>query len=274
MTHRRLVDAATAVADHVHAGDTVFLGGFGHCVPYGLAREVVRQGITGLTVVKTGADVVLDEMVAGGVVDAVVAGYVGNPGVGLAHAYTRARAAGDLEVEEWTNFTIALRLEAARLGLPFLPTRVLRDGDLPRALGDRLGTVRCPFTGEDLTAVPALEPDVALVHAQRATVDGAVQLWGVVGDTLTGARAARRIVVSVEEVVSADEVREWPDRTVLSGPRVVAVCHLPGGARPSYVHGVHGRDDAAFADHDRVSRDPDRLAEHLAQQLAGPPVTR
>lgn len=264
MSRSRLVELAEAVADHVRPGDTVFLGGFGHSVPYGLAHEVLRQRITGLTVVKAGADIVLDELVAGGAVAKVIAGYVGNPGIGLAHGYARARAARTIEVEEWTNFSVVLRLEAARLGLPFLPTRVLRDGDLPSLLGERLATVICPFTGEPLTAVPALVPDVALVHAQRATAEGMVQLWGVAGDTVTGARAARRVVVTVEEIVPADQVRDWPESTILSGPQVAAICHLPGGAEPSYVAGYHGRDDAAFRRYDETSRDPDRLAEHLS----------
>ena len=264
MNDSRLVRIDQAVADHVNSGDSVFLGGFGHCVPYALAREVMRQEITDLTLVKSGADVVADELVAAGAVRKLVVGYVGNPGVGLAHAVSRARAAGTLEVEEWTNFTIILRLHAARLGLPFLPTRVLRAGDLPRVLGNLIGSVRCPFTGEELTAVPALVPDVALIHAQRASVDGAVQLWGVMGDTVIGAAAARRVVVSAEEIVSGDTIRERPELTILSGPRVVAVCHVADGARPSYVAGHYGRDDAAFREYDAVARDPERLTQHLA----------
>ena len=106
------------------------------------------------------------------------------------------------------------------------------------------------------------------MHAQRASVEGAVQMWGVTGDTVTGARAARRVVVTVEEIVSADEVREWPEPTILSGPRVVAVCRLPGGARPSYVAGHHGRDDEAFRAYDATSRDPELLAQHLDDRVA------
>lgn len=263
MTPTVLAILNEAIAEHVHDGDTVFLGGFGHLVPFAAAREVLRQGRRDLTVCRSGADIVVDEMIAAGAVRRVIFGWLGNPGVGLAHAFGRAVAEGTIEVEEWTNFAMLLRFQAAVMGVPFLPTYTLRGGDVAAASAD-VRTVICPFTGAALSAVPALSPDVALVHAQRASESGNVQLWGIVGDTIVGAMAARRIVITAEEIVDDGVIRSTPDRTVIPAYRVAAVCHVPGGAHPSYAAGYYGRDDDAYRTWDQVARDPVALAALLA----------
>lgn len=255
---------ATAVAEHVRDGDTVFLGGFGHAVPTAAVHELIRSRRRDLTVVRSGCDIAVDLLIARGCVRRLVFGWIGNPGIGLAHAFRRAVARGELELEEWTNFSLVLRLEATRLGVPFLPARVLRAGDTRRHLPD-VDDVVCPYTGEHLTAVPALPIDVAVIHAQRADQDGNVQLWGVRGDTRSGALAARRVVATVEEVVAPEVIESTPNLTIVPAERVAAVVAVPWGAHPSYVDGYYGRDDAHYADYDRRARTEEGLEDYLRQ---------
>jgi glutaconate CoA-transferase subunit A len=163
---------------------------------------------------------------------------------------------------------MVLRLHASALGIPYLPARVLRAGDVAAASA-RVAEIECPFTGEHLAAIPALTPDVALVHAQRADDLGNVQMWGIAGDTVTGALASHRILATVEEVVSRDVVREDPGRTVIPGYRVRAVCPVPWGAHPSYVQGYYTRDDAFYRAYDEFSRTPEGLQGYLDEWVFG-----
>jgi glutaconate CoA-transferase subunit A len=261
----RLTTLAEAVSRHVHAGDTIFVGGFGQCIPFAAAHEIIRQNISGLTLCRSGADILFDLMIAAGSVSKVIIGYLGNPGLGLAHAFRRAAEAGTVEVEDWTNFAMVLRLHAGALGVPFLPTASLTGGDLPGRIDVR--RVTCPYTGEALAAVPALNPDVALVHAQYADSEGNVQLYGLSGDTLDGALASRRIIATVEEIVPREVIRARPDRTILPGFRVSAVCPVPGGAYPSYVEGFYGRDDEAYAAWDKLARSSEELAQWIEREI-------
>ena len=148
------------------------------------------------------------------------------------------------------------------MGVPFLPTRTLEGGDLP-AVAER-AIVACPFTGETMSAVPALRPDVAILHAQRADRSGNVQMWGITGDTVVGARAARRVICSVEEIVDERLVREEADKTVLPSHHIDAIVEAPWGAWPSYVHDRYDRDDDYYRTWDRLSRDPDWVAGEVA----------
>jgi glutaconate CoA-transferase subunit A len=174
--------------------------------------------------------------------------------------------AGSIAVEEWTNFTLLLRLHAARIGVPFLPTRALLAGDIPKASADPRKIV-CPFTGETLSAIPALFPDVALIHAQRADQDGNTQMWGIDGDSREGALASRIVIVTVEEIVPREVIRAASERTMVPAHRVAAVCHVPGGAHPSYVQGYYTRDDEHYFLYDRISRKPDELAAYLDRRV-------
>lgn len=260
----KLTTLSEAIAANVHDGDTIFVGGFGHLVPFAAAHEILRAGRAHLTIARSGTDILFDQMIAAGAVDKVIFGYLGNPGIGLAHAFRRAAKEGAIEIEEWTNFSMMLRLHAARLGVPFLPARIMLIGDEPSG-ARTLKTVTCPYTGDSLAAIPALAPDVALVHAQRADAAGNVQIWGVDGDTVEGALASNRIVVTVEEIVSSHEIARTPERTRLAADRVSAVAHVPWGAHPSYAAGYYSRDDDHFRDYDATSRDTEKLAAWLDQ---------
>lgn len=256
-----------AVAENIRDGDTVFVGGFGQCVPFAIAHEIARQRKKNLTLCRSGADILFDLLIGAGCVGKVSFGYVGNPGIGLAHAFRRAVEKREIEVEDWTNFAMVLRLHAGALGVPFLPTATLFPGDLADQVDIR--TITCPFTGEELSAAPALNPDVAIIHAHCADEDGNVQLFGLPGDTLEGANASRRIICTVEDIVSRDVVRSRPDRTILPGFRVNAVSLVPWGAHPSYVDGVYDRDDEFYQAWDKISRTPESLSAWLEKEVLG-----
>ena len=265
----KLVDLADAVARHIPDGATIFVGGFGQCIPFAIGHEIIRQGRTGLTICRSGADILFDLLIAAGCVRKAIFGYVGNPGIGLAHAFRRAVEAGTIEIEDWTNFSMILRLHAGALGVPFLPTATLQGGDIPAGIDVR--PIVCPFTQERMVAVPALRPDVAIVHAQCADSEGNIQLSGLSGDTLDGALASETIIATVERIVPRATIRSTPDRTVLPGFRIAAVSEVPWGAYPSYVQGFYGRDDAAYTEWDTLSRAAEPLAAWIDAHIRAIP---
>ncbi len=265
----KVVPLAEAVSKHIRDGDTIFVGGFGQCIPFATAHEIVRQRRKDLVLCRSGADIVFDLLIAAGCVRKVIAGYIGNPGIGLAHAFRRAAEAGAIEVEDWTNFSMVLRLHAAALGIPFIPAATLCGGDLPRGLGVK--SVTCPYTAEQLTAIPALQPDVAILHAQRADEAGNLQLFGLPGDSVEGALASRKVIATVEEIVPSRIVRRESDRTIVPGFMVNAVSEVPFGAYPSYVSGHYGRDDEAYGAWDQLSRDAARLGAWIDAEIRAQP---
>ena len=250
------------VEEHIEDGDTVFVGGFGHCVPFALGFEIIRQGKKDLTLCRSGTDILFDIFIGAGTAKKVVYGYLGNPGIGLGHAFRRAVKAGTLEYEDWTNMAMILRLEAARQGVPFLPSRILQLGDIAGASID-IKTMDCPYTGEKLACVPALKPDVALVHAQQADRAGNVQFMGVDGDTVTGALASEKILVTVERFVDAAEIQKSPEATRIPAHRTTALADVSWGAHPSYVEGYYGRDDDHFFAYDKEARSEEGLDDYL-----------
>jgi glutaconate CoA-transferase subunit A len=267
MADNKCMSVEDAIRAYVRPGSLVFVGGFGQGVPFALGREIIRQEMSGLTLCRTGADILFDLLVAAGAAQEIIVGWFGNPGIGLSHVCRRAQRDGKLTIDETSNFGLLLRLEAAALGIPFMPTRTLEGGDLPLIAAH--ATVQCPFTGERVGAVPALTPDVALIHAQRADRAGNVQMWGITGDTITGAKAARHVVCSVEEIVDDNVIRNEPGATVLPAFRVDAVVEAPWGAWPSYVHDRYDRDDDYYRAWDKLSRDPDWVADKVAEIRRG-----
>lgn len=264
----KLVPLADAIGDHLADGATVFIGGFGHAVPFAAAHEFIRQGKRNLTLCRSGADILFDQAIAAGCVKKVIFGYIGNPGVGLARSFSRALAEGRIEMEEWTNFSMVLRLHAARLGVPFLPAEILRAGDIASGSID-VRSVTCPYTGRELSAISALRPDIALIHAQRADEAGNVQFWGIDGDTREGALAADKVIATVEEIVPSETIGKSPERTMLPAHRVAAVSLAPGGAHPSYVEDYYDRDDTHFNEYDEVARKPESITAYLDKYVRG-----
>ncbi|HET8614426.1 MAG TPA: CoA transferase subunit A [Actinomycetales bacterium] len=258
-----LLSLHDAVAMLVHDGDCVALEGFTHLIPTEAGHEIIRQGRRDLTLVRMTPDVVYDQLIGAGCARKLVFSWGGNPGVGSLHRFRDAVEnawPGPLELEEHSHAGMANRYVAGASGLPFAVLRGYVGTDLVDTTAT-IASVTCPFTGEVLTAVPALNPDVTVIHAQRADAHGNVQMWGITGVQKEAVLAARRSLVTVEEVV--DELPPVAGAVVLPGWIVTAVALVPGGAHPSYAQGFSARDNAFYRDWDAVSRDRDRFAAWL-----------
>ncbi|KAF4409872.1 MULTISPECIES: CoA transferase subunit A [Streptomyces] len=256
-----------AVAELVHDGDTVAMEGFTHLIPFAAAHEIIRQGITDLTLVRMTPDVIYDQLIGAGLVKKLVFSWGGNPGVGSLHRFRDAVENGwprPLEIDEHSHAGMANRYVAGASGLPFAVLRGYRGSDIPERT-DTVSTVTCPFTGEELAAVRAVNPDVTVIHAQQADHDGNVQLWGLTGVQKEAALAARRVLVTVEEIV--DELTPRPTGVVLPGWAVTAVAPAPDGAHPSYAAGYSVRDNAFYQAWDPISRDRDAFRKWIEEHV-------
>jgi len=253
-----------AIAAHVHDGDTVAIEGFTHLICFAAAHEIIRQKRKGLTLCRLTPDLIADQMIAAGCLERLVFSWAGNPGAGSLHAFRRAveRTERPLAIEEYSHFGMVARFSAGAAGLPFWPLRNYEGTDLPRA-NPEIRTVTCPFTGQTLAAVPALTPDVTILHVQRADVAGNSHVWGITGVHKESAFAAKRVIVVAEEIVEDSVIRSDPNRTLIPGFIVSAVVHEPWGAHPSYVQGFYDRDNAFYVEWENISRDPGRLSAYL-----------
>lgn len=266
-----------AVAELVRDGDTVAIEGFTHLIGFAAGHEIIRQGRRDLTLARLTPDLVYDQMVAAGVARKLVFSWLGNPGVGGLHAIRRrieARVETDggaeprLELEEYSHFGMVARYTAGAANLPFFPLRSYFETDLPAA-NPRIRQVPSPYGDDVVYAVPPLKPDVTIVHAQRASAAGDVQVWGLLGCQKEAAFAAERVIAVVEELVDERVVRADPNRTLLPGLVVDAVVVEPWGAHPSYVQGCYDRDNAFYREWDAISRDEDRLQAWLREWVHG-----
>jgi len=258
-----------AVADLVHDGDSVALEGFTHLIPMAAGQEIIRQRRRNLTLIRMTPDLIYDQMIGAGCARSLVFSWGGNPGVGSLHRMRDALQDGwpvPLTIEEHSHAGMANRYAAGASGLPFAVMRGYTGTDLVGHTAT-IATVTCPFTGEVLTAVPALNPDVGIVHAQRADRRGNVQMWGITGVQKEVVLASRRSLVTVEEIV--DTLYPLPGAVVLPGWAVTAVAVAPRGAYPSYAQGYYDRDNDAYRAWDEVSRDRERFAAWLDSQVYG-----
>ena len=247
---------ADAVRDNLHNGDAVAFEGFTHLIPHAAAHEAIRQGFRDLTLIRMTPDLVYDQMIGLGMARKVIFSYAGNPGVGLLR---RLRDAVEnnyphaIEIEEHSHAAMANAYEAGAAGLPFAAFRGYKGAGLP-AVNSNIRSVTCPFTGEELAAVPALRPDVAFVHAQKANKFGDVLVEGIIGIQKEAVLAAKRSVVTVEEIVeNFDDVH--PNACVLPRFAIGAIVVVPGGAHPSYAHGYYRRDNKSYLEWDRIAAD-------------------
>jgi glutaconate CoA-transferase subunit A len=264
-----ITSLADAVRSLVRDGQTVALEGFTHLIPNAAGHELIRQGRRDLTLVRMTPDVVYDQLIGAGCATRLVFSWGGNPGVGSLHRFRDAVERGwphPLEIEEHSHAGMAARYVAGASGLPFGVLRGYVGTDLPRYTST-VSSVVCPFTGEQLTAVSALNPDVTIVHAQRADRAGSVQLWGIVGVQKEAVLAAGAAIATVEEVV--DELPPTPGAVVLPGWVLSAVCPVPRGAHPSYAHGYSTRDNAFYARWDTVSRERETFTAWIDRHVLG-----
>ena len=262
-----------AVADNLRPGDIAAFEGFTHLIPHAAAHEVIRQGIGELTLVRLTPDLVYDQLVGCGLVKKMIFSYLGNPGVGLLRRVRDAVENGvpqPLELEEHSHAALANAYEAGAAGLPMAVFRGYKGAGL-KAVNANIRSITCPFTGEELAAVPAIRPDVTFIHAQKADRKGNVLIEGILGVQKEAVLAARRAVITVEEIVD-DFDDAHPNLTILPHWTISAIAHVPGGAHPSYARGYYGRDNAAYVEWDEIAADMDRfrawIDTHVMQ--AGP----
>jgi glutaconate CoA-transferase, subunit A len=267
-----IVPLRQAVADLVRDGDTVALEGFTHLIPFAAGHEIIRQRRQNLTLVRMTPDVIYDQMIGMGCARRLVFSWGGNPGVGSLHRFRDAVQnawPGPLELEEHSHAGMANRYVAGASGLPFAVLRGYVGTDLI-AQTPNIKPITCPFTGEVLTAVPALRPDVAIIHAQRADRAGNVQMWGITGVQKEAVLAGERSLVTVEEIV--DELDPMPGAVVLPSWALTRVAVVPGGSHPSYTHGYSVRDNDFYLAWDAISRDRqsfvDWMGEHVLEEAA------
>jgi glutaconate CoA-transferase subunit A len=265
-----IVSLARAIELAIGDGDTVAMEGFTHLIPHAAGHEVIRQRRRDLTLVRMTPDVIYDQMIGAGCARKLVFSWGGNPGVGSLHRFRDAVQHGwpcPLELEEHSHAGMANRYVAGASGLPFAVLRGYRGTGLADH-GQNIAEISCPFTGERLTAVAALNPDVTVIHAQRADHAGNVQLWGITGVQKEAVLAARTAVVTVEEIV--DELDPRPGAVVLPSWTVGYVALAPGGAHPSYAMGYTTRDNDFYVAWDKISRDRDTFTRWLDEHVYQP----
>ena len=264
----KLVPLSEAIADCVNDGDTVYAAGFTHLIPFAAGHEIIRQGKKDLTLARATPDLIYDQVVAAGCARKVIFSYMGNPGVGSLRIVRAAIEQGKLEWEEYSHFGMITRLQAGASGLPFLPMKQTGATDLEKANAD-IKRIPDPYGGKDVIVVPALNPDVAIVHVQRADANGNAHLWGIIGEQKEAAFAAKKVVLTAEEIVDESVIRSDPNRTMIPGIVVSAVCHVPFACHPSYAQGYYDRDNEFYLAWDKVSESTEATQQYLEEWVYG-----
>jgi glutaconate CoA-transferase subunit A len=258
----KLVSLKRAISELVSDGDLVYAAGFTHLIPFAAGHEIIRQGRKNLTLARATPDLIYDQMVAAGCAKKVVFSYMGNPGVGSLRIVRSAIENGGLEWEEYSHFGMITRLQAGASGLPFLPMNQTGAADLEK-VNPQIKRIPDPYGGKDVIAVPALNPDVAIVHVQRADKNGNAHLWGIIGEQKEAAFAAKKVIVTAEEIVDEAVIRSDPNRTMIPGFIVSAVCHVPFASHPSYSQGYYDRDNEFYLAWDKISESKESVQAYL-----------
>lgn len=264
----KVIPLADAVRQYVRDGDLVYAAGFTHLIPFAAGHEIIRQRKRELTLARATPDLIYDQMVAGGCASKVIFSYMGNPGVGSLRIVRAEIEAGRLEWEEYSHFSMISRLQAGATGLPFMPMNPTAAGDLER-VNPNYRTVKDPYSGGEVVVVPALKPDVAIVHVQRTDAEGNAQIWGIIGEQKEAAFAAERVILTAEEIVDEEVIRSDPNRTLIPGFIVDAVCLVPFCAHPSYTQGYYDRDNAFYLKWDEISSNREATLSYLDEWVFG-----
>jgi glutaconate CoA-transferase, subunit A len=264
----KLISLAEAISKYVNDGDTVYAAGFTHLIPFAAGHEIIRRGKRDLILARATPDLIYDQMVAAGCARKVIFSYMGNPGVGSLRIVRSAIEHGELAWEEYSHFGMITRLQAGASGLPFLPMNQTGAADLERA-NPLIKRIPDPYGGRDVIVVPALNPDVAIVHVQRADENGNAQLWGIIGEQKEAAFASRKVILTAEEIVDESIIRSDPNRTMIPANIVDAVCHVPYACHPSYAQGFYDRDNEFYLAWDKVSESPESVRQYLDEWVYG-----
>ena len=264
----KLLSLMDAIARYVCDGNLVYAAGFTHLIPFAAGHEIIRQGRKNLTLARATPDLIYDMLVAAGCAKKIIFSYMGNPGVGSLRIVRTEIEAGRLDWEEYSHFGMISRLQAGAAGLPFIPMNPTAAGDLENA-NPHYKHVIDPFSGRDVVVVPPLNPDVAIVHVQRADSDGNAHIWGIIGEQKEAAFAAEHVILTAEEIVDSSVIRSDPNRTLIPGFIVDAVCHVPYCSHPSYTQGYYDRDNAFYMDWDKISSDSSAVQKWLDEWVYG-----
>lgn len=257
-----------AIDRYVNDGDTIYAAGFTHLIPFAAGHEIIRQHKKDLVLARATPDLIYDQMVAAGCAKKIIFSYSGNPGVGSLRIIRQEMEAGRLDYEEYSHFAMITRVAAGASGLPFLPMRPTGAEDLAKA-NPQYKTITDPYTGAELVTVPALNPDVAIIHAQRADAKGNAQIWGIIGEQKEVAFASKKVILLVEEIVDESVIRSDPNRTLIPDFVVSAVCQVPFAAHPSYTQGYYDRDNKFYLDWDKVSESRENVTAWLNEWVYG-----
>jgi glutaconate CoA-transferase, subunit A len=264
----KLVPLSEAISKYVSDGDIIYAAGFTHLIPFAAGHEIIRQAIKNLTLARATPDLIYEQMVAAGCARKVIFSYMGNPGVGSLHIVRSTIEQGKLEWEEFSHFGMITRLQAGASGLPFLPMNQTGAGDLER-VNPNIKRIPDPYGGKDVIVVPALHPDVAIVHVQRADENGNAHLWGIIGEQKEAAFAAKKVILTAEEIVDESIIRSDPNRTMIPGIVVSAVCHVAYACHPSYAQGYYDRDNEFYLAWDKISESTDSVKQYLDEWVYG-----
>ncbi|MGB5661113.1 MAG: CoA-transferase [Thermoanaerobaculia bacterium] len=260
-----------AVSQFVSDGDCLVIEGFTHLIGFAAAHEIIRQKRRDLTLCRMTPDLIYDQMIGAGCAKKVVFSWAGNPGAGPLYAFRRAVEKGipnPIEIEEYTHFGMSARFAAGAARLPFMPMRSEGGSDLPK-VNPNLRSVQCPYTGKDLSVVPALNPDIAFISVQRADALGNCQVWGVLGVQKEAAFASEKLVVVAEEIVDEELIRSDPNRTLIPGFLVDAVVHEPWGCHPSFAQGYYDRDNDFYVAWRDICKDLGEFERYLTEWVYG-----
>jgi len=260
-----------AVAEYVHDGDAVMIEGFTHLICFAAGHEIIRQKKRDLTLCRLTPDLIYDQMIGAGCAKKAVFGWAGNPGAGSLYAFRRAieeSIPNAIEIEEYSHFGMMTRISAGAAKLPFLPLVNYMGTDLPE-VNSMIRSVICPYTGGELATVPALNPDVAIIHVQRSDSQGNAQVWGLLGVQKETAYASKHLIIVAEDLVEEAVIRSDPNRTLISGMIVNAVVIEPFGCHPSYVQGYYDRDNAFYIKWADIVRDRTTFEHYLDEWVYG-----
>ncbi|WP_332900294.1 CoA transferase subunit A [Haladaptatus sp. CMSO5] len=262
---------ASAISAALSDGDSIYLAGFTHLIPFAAGHEIIRQEYRDLEVIRATPDLVYDQLIAAGCVRKATFSWAGNPGVGSLRAFRRAVEDGvpnEIDLEEYSHYGTTARLYAGATGLPFIPLKTFAGSDLPK-VNDNIRPVESPFSDETVYAVPPLNPDVTVVRAQRADESGNAHLWGIPGEQKEAALAAKTVILSVEELVDESVIRSDPNRTLITADDVDFVVEEPFASHPSYAQGYYDRDNEAYIEWDDISKTHESLTEWLDEWVYG-----
>ena len=269
MGTEKLVSLTEAISRFVPDGSSIALGTSQETqIPFAAGHEIIRQQKRNLTLIGPISDMLFDQMIGAGVVSRIQAGWVGNVITGTGYNFRRSIESAEIQIDDYSVFTLAMALKAGALGVPYLPTKSALGSDLYNT-NPGLKKIKCPYTATALTAVRAVRPDVAIVHVQRTDSEGNAHMWGNLGITREACLASRNVILTAESVVSSDIILSDPNRVLTPGYRVCAVVHAPWGGHPSPVPGFYNRDHQAFLNYRDQSRTPEAYVEWKASWIDG-----